>query len=464
MTRQPARLDHAAWRDRVEVVGADALDADSLGAALEGCEVAFYLIHSMAAPGVFDASDRTAASNFGAAATRAGLKRIVYLGGLGSNDDRLSRHLKSRHEVGRVLAAGSVPTTEIRAALIIGSGSVSFEMIRHLTEVLPVMMRPSWLRTKCQPISVRNVLQILVTVLDQPIDGVVEVGGPEVLTYQEMIQGYARVAGLRKRLVIPIPFFNRALSLAFVGMVTPLPVPVVDALLQSLRNDVVAHDSPDFCVPMLRYEEAVAIALERIDERFVPTRWSDAVKAPEAPMPLDPAWAGKRMLMDRKDVSTRASAEDLYWAVSRIGGDVGYYVMKWAWEARGLIDRMVGGVGLRRGRRDPEDLRLGEALDFWRVVAVEPGRLLRLQAEMRLPGTAWLEWRIVPTSRGSRLIQIASFVPRGLIGRIYWWSLLVFHTPIFGRMAKRIGRAAEYRRANEVTISERDRRRAIEGR
>ncbi len=463
-TRQPARLDLAPWRSQVEVVYLDALERASIVPAMEGCDVAFYLIHSMAAPGVFADADRVAAENFATAAPRAGLKRIVYLGGLGRDDDLLSKHLKSRHEVGRILAAGSVPVTELRAALIIGSGSVSFEMIRHITEVVPVMMRPKWFKTRCQPISVRNVLQILVEVLDRSVEGVVEIGGPDVLTYEEMIHGYAEVAGLRKRLVIPLPIFNLRLSTVVTSMITPLPISVVGPLLASLSNNVVADDPVDFGIELLTYTEALALALQRTDERFVPTRWTDAVKTPEAPMPQDPVWAGERMLLDRKDVATRASAEDLYWAVSRIGGDVGYYVMGWAWQARGFIDHLVGGVGLRRGRRHPEELRLGEAVDFWRVVALEPGRLLRLQAEMRLPGTAWLEWRIIPTPRGSRLVQLASFVPRGLIGRIYWWSLLMFHAPIFGRMAKRIARTAEYRRANEVTIDPRDRRRTIRGR
>jgi len=463
-TREPARLDLVPWRPQVEVARLDALDPATIMQAMEGCEAAFYLIHSMAAPGVFADADRVAAENFATAAPKAGLRRIVYLGGLGRDDTALSKHLKSRHEVGRILAAGLVPVTELRAALIIGSGSVSFEMIRHITEVVPVMMRPRWFKTRCQPISVRNVLQIMVAVLDQGPDGVVEIGGPDILTYEEMIQGYARVAGLPKRLVIPLPIFNLRLSTIVTSMITPLPVEVVGPLLASLRNDVVANDPHDFGIEMLSYTETLALALERTGDRFVPTRWTDAVKTPEAPMPQDPVWAGERMLYDRKDLATRASADDLFWAVSRIGGEVGYYVMGWAWEARGLLDRLVGGVGLRRGRRHPTELRLGEAVDFWRVVAIEPGRLLRLQAEMKLPGTAWIEWRIVPTPRGSRLVQLASFVPKGLIGRIYWWSLLAFHAPIFGRMARRIARTAEYRRANEVTTAARDRRRTIRGR
>ena len=449
MSRDPKRLELDPWRTAVEVVPGDALRPDTLDAALRGCDVAYYLIHSMYGRDRFSDQDRSAARNFAAAAERTGIARIIYLGGLGSDEDVLSEHLRSRHEVGRILASGAVPVAELRAAVIIGSGSVSFEMIRHLSELLPVMMLPSWMRTRCQPIGIRNVLQILVAVLEQPFAGIAEIGGPEVLTYLDMIQIYADVAGLRRRLVVPLPLYNAWASAFMVGLVTPLPVRVVRPLIESLRNDVVAVDRQTFGVELLTYREAVSLALTRTGDLAVPTRWSDAVTDPESSMPGDPKWSGAVMEADRKDVACGASPRDLFWAVSRIGGDVGYYRMNWAWRARGVIDTLVGGVGLRRGRRHPEDLHQGESLDFFRVAAVDVDRRLLLRAEMKLPGTAWLEWRIEPATRGSHLVQIALFAPRGVLGRLYWWGLLPFHTLIFGTMARRIARTAELRRADE---------------
>lgn len=450
MTRDPKRLELDPWRAAVEVVAGDALQRDTLDAALRGCDAAYYLIHSMYGRYRFSELDRSAARNFAEAAEHTALQRIIYLGGLGSDQDRLSEHLRSRHEVGRILASGTVPVAELRAAAIIGSGSLSFEMIRHLSELLPVMMRPSWMGTRCQPIAIRNVLQILVAVLEQPFVGVAQIGGPEILTYLDMIQTYADVAGLHRRLVVPLPLYNAWVSALMVGLVTPLPVRVVKPLIESLRNDVVAEDPRTFGVELLTYREAVGLALKRTNDLAVPTRWSDAVTHPESPMPGDPKWSGSVMEADRRDVACRAAPSDLYWAVSRIGGDVGYYVMNWAWRARGVIDRLAGGVGLRRGRWHPEELHQGESLDFWRVAAIETDHRLLLRAEMKLPGTAWLEWTIEPTPGGSRLVQIAHFAPRGVLGRLYWWVLLPLHAPLFGAMARRIARAAELRRVSEV--------------
>ena len=450
MTRDPKRLALDPWRTAVEVVAGDALQRDTLDAALRRCDVAYYLIHSMYGRHQFSELDRSAARNFAEAAERTGLGRIIYLGGLGSDQDDLSEHLRSRHEVGRILASGTVPVAELRAAPIIGSGSLSFEMIRHLSELLPVMMKPSWMGTRCQPIAIRNVLQILVAVLEQSFVGVAQIGGPEILTYLDMIQIYADIAGLQRRLVIPLPLYNGWVSAFMVGLVTPLPVRVVKPLIDSLRNDVVAVDPRRFGVELLTYREAVSLALKRANDLAVPTRWSDAVTDPESPMPGDPKWSGAAMEADRRDVACRAAPSDLYWAVSRIGGDVGYYRMNWAWRARGVIDQLVGGVGLRRGRRHPEELHQGESLDFWRVAAIDKDRRLLLRAEMKLPGTAWLEWTIELTPGGSRLVQIARFAPRGVLGRLYWWGLLPLHAPIFGAMARRIAGTAELRWVSEV--------------
>lgn len=452
MTRDWEQVTLDPWRDQVEVVAADALEPETLGPALAGCDAAYFLIHAMkGSPQRFAEEGRQAAANFRDAADEAGLRRVVYLGGLGSEEDDLSEHLASRQEVGRVLATGRTPVTELRAAVIIGSGSMSFEMIRHLTEVLPVMMTPRWVETKCQPIAVRNVLEILVSVLDdpEPINRIYDIGGPEILTYEEMMTVYAEVAGLRKRIVIPLPLFSARLSAPLVGLVTPLPVNVAGPLIGSVTNDVVVRrPSPPGFDPkdQLPYREALQNALYSISRADVETRWSDALTAPGAPLPGDPAWSGALMQTDTQVAQSSAPAEDLFWAVTRIGGDVGYYAMNWAWKIRGWIDQLIGGVGLRRGRRHPEELRPGESLDFFRVAEIEPhlGRLL-LQAEMKVPGTAWLEWSAEPNEAGSRLTQTAWFVPRGLMGRLYWWVLLPFHAPIWRLMAKRMARAAERR-------------------
>jgi len=459
LTRDPERLALDSWRDKVEVVAADVMDPATLDQALSGCDVAYYLIHAMAGmPKGFGTIDRQAAQNFADAAERQKLGRIVYLGGLGANggDEELSEHLASRHEVGRVLAAGRTPVTELRAAVIIGSGSMSFEMIRHLTEVLPIMMRPKWIRSLCQPIAVRNVLEILLSVVDDVslVDRVYDIGGPDVLSYEDLMQGYAKVAGLRKRLVIPAPIFSQKLSPIFVGLATPLPPTVARPLIDSLRHDVVVRlASPPGFEPegLVPYADAVVKALERIEESRVATRWSDALLTPAAPMPSDPEWAGATMLTDRQIATSTAVAEDLFWAVTRIGGEVGYYSMTWAWAVRGWFDQLIGGVGLRRGRRDPEELHPGEALDFFRVAEVVPeeGTLI-LRAEMKVPGTAWLGWKVTPLDTGAELTQMAWFVPHGLVGRAYWYVLLPIHAVIWKRMTKKMAAVAV--RRSELAI------------
>jgi len=451
-TRDPMRLQLDPWREDVEVVAADALAGDSLDRALDGCDVAFYLVHSMANSSKhFAEMDRRAASNFSAAADRAGLQRVIYLGALGNDDEDLSSHLRSRHEVGRILAAGSTPVTEFRAAVIIGSGSVSFEMVRHLTELLPVMFRPKWTQTRCQPIAVRNVLEILVSALDDSSgdDHIYEIGGPDVVTYEEMTQIYAEEARLRPRVIVPLPLFSSTLAPRTIALVTPLVAETVRPLVESMYHDVVVSGEPPPGIDpstMFSYRESVERALWRIAEWNVETRWTDAVTRPASPLPSDPHWSGAKMQIDHREVRTSASADDLFWAFSRIGGDVGYYTMNWAWRARGWFDSLIGGVGLRRGRRHPEDLRPGEALDFFRVAEVYPQtHRLTLQAEMKVPGVAWLGWRVDEAEDANTLVQTAGFVPRGLFGRLYWWTLLPFHAPIFRRMANRIVASAKRR-------------------
>jgi uncharacterized protein YbjT (DUF2867 family) len=447
VARIPAKLALHPWRHRVEVVEGDVLDASSIKEAAAGCDAALYLVHSMAAGRDFARLDRLAATNFRTAAEDAGLQRVVYLGGLGADDATHSSHLASRHEVGRILADGPTPITEIRAAVIIGSGSLSFEMLRSLTEVLPVMTTPRWVRTKCQPIAVRDVLEILVGALADTSgeSRLVEIGGPDVLTYEEMMQIYAEEAGLRHRILIPVPLLSPRLSSLWIGLVTPLPPKVARPLVESLKSEVVVTH-PQTLVPIdpTPYRTAVRRALSRLPGGVI-TRWSDAGSQPAAPSPTDPAWSGGTVFMDRQVMPTDTDADHLYWAFSRIGGKVGYYGLDWAWRIRGMLDRLVGGVGLRRGRRHPNEVRIGEAVDCWRVEDVVPGRSLRLHAEMRLPGDAWLEWEIRDTEFGADLIQTAWFRPRGLAGRAYWYAFLIPHRIVFPRMAHRIAAAAEER-------------------
>ena len=458
MSRNPAKLEQQPWFDEVEAVAADALEGSSLDSAMAGCDAAFYLIHSMdGADTDFGDRDRRAAQNFAHAAAKAQLSRIVYLGGLGGGDE-LSKHLSSRQEVGRILAAGPVDTTELRAAVIIGSGSVSFEMLRHLTEVLPVMITPRWVRTRCQPIAISDVLRILVAAIEEPPGDshVWEIGGPDQLSYQDMMRGYAEVAGLSKRVILPVPVLSPGLSKHWIGLVTPLPTGVAKPLVESLRNEVTVEDNrvaEELTGGLIGYRESVRKALSTATTSVVATRWSDSSTSPAEPLPTDPEWAGATLNSDRQTVTTSASPSDVFWAFSRIGGDVGYYSTDWAWSLRGAADSLIGGVGLRRGRRHPESLRLGESVDFWRVSALEPDRRLQLHAEMKVPGEAWLEFEVEDTPTGSLLKQTASFYPRGLLGRLYWLTLVPFHGVIFKKMAKGIIEAAEKRSTSSETVA-----------
>ncbi len=448
LSRDPGRLDRVPWRDRVEAARGDVLDPSSLAVGLEGCDAAYYLVHAMAEGAGFDERDRQGAGNFRAAAAAAGLRRLVYLGALAPEDAPLSKHLDSRNEVGRLLAEGPTPVTEFRAAVIIGSGSLSFEMLRYLTEVLPVMATPRWVRNRCQPIAIDDVLGLLVRALDdpEPVSRVLEIGGPDALSYQDMMRGYAAEVGLR-RVILPVPFLSPRLSSLWVGLVTPLPPKVARPLVESLRSEVVVRDDTArrvFPHDNLPFREALRRALDTPSESAA-TRWSDPAPFPANPAPGDPEWSGGTVFTDRRVVPTDAEPHHLFWAFSRIGGDVGYYGLAWAWKARGLLDRLVGGIGLRRGRRHPEHLREGETLDFWRVERITPGRMLRLQAEMRLPGEAYLQWEILPMEDGADLVQTAIFRPRGLLGRLYWYVMAPFHSYIFPRMAWKMAAAAEER-------------------
>lgn len=469
--RSPAKLDALPWRDDVEVVAADAEDAGSLVAAMTGCQAVYYLLHSMGMSGDEDFADkdRSMAETFRDSAAKADVSQIVYLGGLGEDDDPdLSPHLASRHEVGRVLADGPVPVTELRAAIIIGSGSASFEMLRHLTEVLPVMLTPRWVSTRCQPIAIRDVLTYLVGVLgnDDAKDRVLEVGGPDVCTYRELMDTYAEVAGLTRRRVVPVPVLTPGLSSHWIGIVTPIPKGLARPLVESLVNEVVVRDRGIGTVvdhtPM-PFRAAVQVALDRIRDLDVSTTWAGAEltgRSPADPMPSDPDWAGGVVLSDVKDVHADASPAALYATVTGIGGKRGWYVTEVLWSIRGIADQILGGVGMRRGRRHPDQLRIGDPVDFWRVEALVPDELVRLRAEMIVPGVAWLEWSIKPEDGGARLHQRARFHPRGLWGRLYWYSLLPFHALIFGRMAARIAADAEGRDTPSGPVSDAIKRRS----
>jgi uncharacterized protein YbjT (DUF2867 family) len=468
LARTPAKLRDRPWADRVEVHRGDVLAPEGLGTALEGVDVVYYLVHSMDGEGDFRARDRRAAENVRRAATDAGVEQIVYLGGLGDSDDDLSEHLRSRQEVGRVLADGPVPVTELRAAVIIGSGSASFEMLRHLTEVLPVMVTPRWVNTHCQPIAVRDVLAYLVGVLgrEEAKGRVLEVGGPDVLTYVEMMQLYAEAAGLRRRVVLDVPLLTPGLSSRWIGLVTPLPVGLARPLVDSLVNEVVVHDDAiRSIVPRepLPIREAIRLALRRIQDVDVTTTWAGA-DLPESvtgrprtrldaaePAPTDPAWSGGTVLSDDQDLDTQASPEAVFATLEGLGGDRGWYSPLVLWRLRGWLDALVGGIGMRRGRRHPDRLGVGEPVDFWRVELLDRPTRLRLHAEMRLPGEAWLDFRVTPRDDGgSRMEQHARFAPRGLWGRIYWYGMLPFHGVIFPRMARAIVAAAEQREERQA--------------
>ncbi|MDF6017410.1 SDR family oxidoreductase [Streptomyces sp. JH34] len=456
LARTPEKLRDYPWSDETEVVKGDVTDAESLGAAMRGVDVAYYLVHALATGPGFERTDREAARNFGEQAKAAGVRRIVYLGGLTPTDvpeRELSPHLRSRAEVGHILLGSGVPTTVLRAAVIIGSGSASFEMLRYLTERLPVMVTPSWVSTRIQPIAVRDVLRYLVGSAHMPaeVNRAFDIGGPDVMTYRDMMQKYARVAGLPHRLIMPVPMLSPGLSSHWVGLITPVPASIARPLAESLRHEVVCNEHdiaehvPDGPGQPFSFATALSLALQRVREARVSTRWSSASTPgiPSDPLPTDPDWAGGSLYTDVRELDVDASQEALWRVVEGIGGVNGWYSFPLAWAVRGWLDRLVGGVGLRRGRRDAQQLRVGDSLDFWRVEEIEPGRLLRLRAEMRLPGLAWLEMYAEKGEGGrSHYRQRAVFHPIGLLGHAYWWSVSPFHAVVFGGMARNIAQAA----------------------
>ena len=446
--RDPARI--AGRFDGAEIVRGDVFDGPSIRAALLDCEVAYYLIHSMSDDRRdFSQRDREAARLFGTMAAEAGVARIVYLGGLGNDSpqNKLSTHLRSRHEVGQELRAGGVPVTEFRAAIIVGSGSVSFEMLRYLTERLPVMIAPKWVRTRCQPIGVRDVITYLVAALTTPASTgrIIEIGGADVLEYREMMMRYAALRNLGRRIFIA-PFFSPGLSSRWIHLVTPIPASIAQPLVAGLFNEVIVRDDDARtlfpAIHPIGYDAAVLRALDRYASTGPATTWFDAFDVKTLPGEFSGSSQG--MLIDRRERTTSAAPSAVFRVFSSLGGTKGWLYADWLWDLRGVMDRLVGGIGTRRGRRSPTTLRVGDAVDFWRVEAYRPNELLRLRAEMKLPGYAWLEFEAIARPDGrTSLRQTAFFDPRGALGFLYWYSVLPFHEFIFGNMATRIVQEAE---------------------
>ncbi len=448
MVRDVNRLEGRAWRDLVEVVQGDVLDPASLPNVMQGVWAAYYLVHSMMSGSDFHERDRQAAENFANAAQQAGVLRILYLGGLGDASSDLSEHLRSRQETGVFLRKAGVPVTEFRAAVIVGSGSLSFEMIRYLTERVPVMVTPRWVYTRTQPISVRNVLDYLVAALDTPAsDGqVIEIGGADVVTYGEMMTTYAQARGLR-RWMVPVPVLTPRLSSYWVHLVTPIPAVIAQPLILGLRNEnIVRSDLARQIFPHIQpvsYRKAVELALARLEAGKVETAWFDALATSQGDRPPLVMTTQEGMILEHRQLVTPLPPEQVFRSFSRLGGERGWLYMNWAWELRGLMDRLVGGVGLRRGRRDPGELRVGDALDFWRVESVEPDRLVRLRAEMKVPGRAWLQFQARPLPEGGTLLsQTAFFAPKGLSGLLYWYLLYPLHSLIFSGMIRKVAEQA----------------------
>jgi uncharacterized protein YbjT (DUF2867 family) len=437
LVRDARRVHGRAWADQVDVVTGDLLDRASLAAAFDGIQVAYYLVHSMGGREDFQSLDKQAAENFVACA--GDIEKVIYLGGLVPQGEVISTHLSSRAQVGQILRDG-LATTEFRAGPIIGSGSASFEMVRYLTERLPVMVAPKWIMNPVQPIAVRDVLSYLVTALERPALGVVNIG-TDALTFKLMMHGYAQVRGLR-RWIIPLPVLTPGLAARWVGLVTPIPnalaVPLIKGVIAPLVCDQrVAREQFPAIAPM-PYHEAVSRALQRTAGGAIETRWSGAQT--DAGFELVDR---EGLISEVRTVNVDAPLETVFKAYAGLGGERGWLVWNWAWTCRGLIDRIVGGPGLRRGRRDPDQLLPGESLDFWRVEAVESPNLLRLRAEMKVPGRAWLQFESAATDAGSQLTQTALFAPRGLPGTLYWYLLYPIHKRIFIDMVRAIAREAQ---------------------
>lgn len=449
LARDPRRLDGRPWLENVETVIGDVLLPETLPAAMAGVDAAYYLIHSMSDSDEFHERDILAARNFASTAKDSGVKRILYLGGLGDPQEDLSKHLRSRQLTGEALREAGVPVTELRAAVIVGSGSISFEMVRYLTERIPLMICPRWVFTRIQPIGIRDVLDYMLATLenDESTGKIIEIGGADVLTYGEMMLGYSEVRGLR-RYLLPVPVLTPRLSSYWVHLVTPIPAAIARPLILGLRNEVVVRtDEARELFPEIKpigYRESVQRALAKLESGKLETIWSDALVTSQGDMPPVYLTQEQGLIIERRQKLVAADPDEVFRVISGLGGDRGWLVYNNAWRLRGLFDRLVGGVGLRRGRRDPDELRAGDALDFWRVEVVEPMWLVRLRSEMKVPGNAWLQFESNPGPRGKTILaQTAYFEPKGLFGLLYWYVLFPIHAVIFSKMIEKIAETAE---------------------
>ncbi len=439
MARNPAKLAAREWKTQ-DRIAADTLDPSSLDAAMAGIDIAYYLIHAMGSKGDFKRKDIVSARNFAHAAAKAGIQRIIYLGGLGREADGLSDHLRNRQEVGSVLRETGVDVTELRASIIIGAGSASFEIIRDLVKKLPVMITPRWVQSQAEPIAIEDVLFYLIASLEEPrtIDQVLEIGGGDILTYGGMMKQVAAV--MNKRLVmIKVPVLTPHLSAYWLNLVTTVPMSLAFPLVEGLKNDTICHDHrirkwlPGNLIP---FQEAVRRAL---NQKLPDSRWTEASGESEELLPEEERY----FIKDERLVHTDVRSEKLFGVVQRIGGENGWYYANWIWRLRGFLDRLIGGVGMRRGRRHPVELRVGDAVDFWRLQTMIPGKMIKLRAEMKLPGTAWLQFNVSESAGGSVLEQTAIFEPAGHFGQLYWLVLKPVHFFVFRNMARNIAAVAE---------------------
>jgi len=462
--RDADRLEAQPWSDDVEVAVGDALEADTVPPAMEGVDAVYYLIHSLGAgEDTFEDLDRRAATNVRRAAEEKGVQRIVYLGGMRPKGERQSKHLQSRIETGKVLRDGSVPVTEFRAAQIVGSGSLSFELVRYLTERVPLLVCPRWVQTPTQPIAIRDVLQYLVAALEQPKSAgeIIEIGGTDVFTYAEMFGIYAAVRGLT-RWIVNVPFLTPRLSSHWVGFVTPIPNTIARPLIEGLDNEVVVDDPqkarslfPD--IEPISFEAAVRLALRRAESDTIPTVWNSAVSSVPDKASTTRLDMSEGLYREERSVEVAAPPAVAFDTIEQLGGETGWLYGDALWRLRGWVDQLVGGVGFREGRRDPETLRVGDTVDFWRVEAREENRLLRLRAEMRLPGRGWLQFDVSPATDDatrSRITHTVFFEPKGLTGTLYWNLVRRLHAPLFAGQLRALADRAERRARNHDDASQ----------
>jgi len=444
VARHPEILKQKAGPSTEVVVG-DVLDRPSLDSALHGVDVAYYMVHSMSSTGSFEETDRQAARNFSEAAKAAGVKGLIYVGGLGSEEEELSTHLRSRHEVGDILRQSGLPVLEFRASAVIGSGSASFELIRALVERLPIMLTPRWVKGKAQPIAIDDLLDYLMEALRIPISNyrMYEIGGADQVSYADMMRTYGRQRGLEP-LIIPVPVLTPWLSALWLGLITPLYARIGRAIIESIVHVTVVRDNAaltTFSVRPMGIDEAIRRALAHEETHFAATRWSDALSSSGKSQ----SWGGVRFgtrLVDSRTLNVEAPPEVVFRCIERIGGDNGWYAYNWLWRVRGFIDLLEGGVGLRRGRPSPTTLRVGDTVDSFRVESIEPNRRLRLISEMHLFGRAWLEFEVTGAGSSTTIRQTAIFDPVGLIGQVYWYSLYLPHELVFSGMLRGIAKAA----------------------